>query len=191
MSVIPIHCRLTEVQDQIKDGDLLLFRRRGVISVAGRGDHSHAAMAAHWEDDLFCLEVRELLGGRAVTMDSQVRQYPGRIDVYEANPENRWPEFDRSQTVRQMRRFAGCSYGWVNLLCASLVHLPWIRLLIKPDTDDNSFNRWPPFCSQAAAIAYRVGGRVDPVKHLADRLTEPADLARSPFFRYRFTLLGS
>ena len=132
MSVIPIHCRLTEVQDQIKDGDLLLFRRRGVISVAGRGDHSHAAMAAHWENDLFCLEVRELLGGRAVTMDSQVRQYPGRIDVYEANPENRWPEFDRCQTVRQMRRFAGCSYGWVNLLCASLVHLPWIRLLIKP-----------------------------------------------------------
>jgi len=27
------------------------------------------------------------------------------------------------------------------------------------------------------------------VPHLADRLTEPADLARSPFYRYRFTLL--
>jgi len=35
----------------------------------------------------------------------------------------------------------------------------------------------------------RIGGGVDPVKHLADRLTEPADLARSPFYKYRFTLV--
>ncbi len=34
----------------------------------------------------------------------------------------------------------------------------------------------------------RVGGGVDPVPHLADRLTEPADLARSPFYEYAFTL---
>jgi hypothetical protein len=39
-------------------------------------------------------------------------------------------------------------------------------------------------------MADRIGGGVDPVPHLADRLTEPADLARSPFFRYRFTLSG-
>ena len=39
-------------------------------------------------------------------------------------------------------------------------------------------------------MADRIGGGVDPVPHLADRLTEPADLARSPFFRYRFTLAG-
>ena len=32
-------------------------------------------------------------------------------------------------------------------------------------------------------------GGVDPVPHLADRLTEPADLARSPFYKYRCTLL--
>jgi hypothetical protein len=38
-------------------------------------------------------------------------------------------------------------------------------------------------------MACRAGG-VDPVPNLADRLTEPADLARSPFFEYRFTLGG-
>lgn len=38
-------------------------------------------------------------------------------------------------------------------------------------------------------MADRVGGRVDPVPHLADRLTEPADLARSPFYQYLFTLV--
>lgn len=37
---------------RVRDGDLLLFRRRGLISIAGRGDHSHAAKAAWWGDDL-------------------------------------------------------------------------------------------------------------------------------------------
>jgi hypothetical protein len=37
-------------------------------------------------------------------------------------------------------------------------------------------------------MADRVGGGVDPVPDLANRETEPADLARSPFYRYRFTL---
>ena len=34
----------------------------------------------------------------------------------------------------------------------------------------------------------RIGGGVDPVAHLADRMTLPADLARSPFYAYLFTL---
>lgn len=49
---------------------------------------------------LFCLEVREWTGGRAVTLSNQVRCYPGRIDVYEANPDNRWPEYDRPEASR-------------------------------------------------------------------------------------------
>ena len=71
---------------------MLLFRRRGLIAIAGRGEHSHAAKAAWWGDDLFCLEVREWHGGRAVTLESQVAKFPGRIDVYHTNPANRWPE---------------------------------------------------------------------------------------------------
>jgi hypothetical protein len=41
---------------QVRDSDLLLFRRRGLISIAGRGDHSHAAKAAWWDQDLFFVE---------------------------------------------------------------------------------------------------------------------------------------
>jgi len=71
---------------------------------------------------------------------------------------------------------------------AAMVHLPWLRLVVRANTNDRNFSRRPPFCSQAVAMAERIGGRVDPVPQLADRLTEPADLARSPFYRYRFTL---
>ena len=179
--------RYAEVRDQIRDGDLLLWRCRSLISIAGRGSHCHAAKAAWWEEDLFCLEVRKT-GGRAVTLSSLVQRDPGKIDVYEANPQERWPDYDRLGAVRYMRRLAGCRYGWWNLLIVSLLHLPGVRLLVRADTDDASPSPFPPFCSQACAMADRIGGGVDPVPHLADRQTEPADLARSPFYRYRFTL---
>ena len=38
-------------------------------------------------------------------------------------------------------------------------------------------------------MADRIGGGVDPVPHLTDRLTEPADLARSPFYQFLLTLV--
>jgi len=181
--------RYQQVRGRIADGDLLLYRRRGLISIAGRGTHSHAAKAAWWDGDLFCLEIRELVGGRAVTLSSQVRRRPGRIDVYQTNPARRWSHYDAAGAVRFMRRLTGCDYGWMNLLAAGLLHLPWLRLCVRANTDDRAVDRRPPFCSQAVAMADRIGGGVDPVNHLADRLTEPADLARSPFYCYRFTLV--
>jgi len=181
--------KYSEVRGAIRDADQLLFRRRGLISVAGRGLHSHAAKAAWWNGDLFLLEVLQWVGGRAVTLSSQVRRYPGRYDVYEVNPENRWPEYDRQGAARFMRRLAGCEYGYGGIAIAGLLHAPLVRLFVKPDVDDQAFDRRPPFCSHACAMADRLGGGVDAVPHLADRLTEPADLARSPFYRYRFTLI--
>jgi hypothetical protein len=184
-----VSVRYGAVREEIRSGDLLLYRRRGLISIAGRGEHSHAAKAAWWDDDLFCLEVRDWVGGRAVTLSSQVQRYPGRIDVYRSNAGNRWREYDRKGATRVMRRLCGCDYGYRGLLGAALLHLPVVRLLVRPDVDDAALNRRPPFCSQACAMADRLGGGVDPVRHLADCLTEPADLARSPFYEYLFTLV--
>jgi hypothetical protein len=185
-----LHFRsLAAASDEARDGDLLLFRRRGLISIAGRGTHSHAAKAAWWGDDLFCLEVREWYGGRAVSLASQVRKFPGRIDLYRTNPDDRWPEYDRERAITWMRRLAGSDYGYTGLLAAAMLHLPIMRLAVRAEVEDSAIDRRPPFCSQACAMADRLGGGVDPVPHLADRLTEPADLARSPFYQYAFTLV--
>jgi len=178
-----------EGREEIRDGDLLLFRCRGLISAFGRGEHSHAAKAAWWESDAFCLEVRDWYGGRAVTLSSQVRRYPGRIDVFEVNPDDRWPNYDRRGAARFMRRLAGCDYGYAGVALAALLHLPVVRMFVRASVDDTAVERRPPYCSQACAMADRLGGGVDPVPHLADCLTEPADLARSPFYRYRCTLV--
>jgi len=179
---------LADARPHIADGDLLLFRRRGLIAIVGRGEHSHAAKAAWWGDDLFCLEVREWHGGRAVTIESQVKKFPGRIDLYHTNPANRWPEYDRTRSTTLMRRLAGCDYGYAAVLAAAMLHLPFVRMAVRAEVEDDAIDRRPPFCSHACAMADRLGGGVDPVPHLADRLTEPADLARSPFYEYLFTL---
>jgi hypothetical protein len=181
--------RFDRARAQIRDSDLLLYRRRGLIAIAGRGDHSHAAKAAWWEGELFCLEVREWHGGRAVTLASQVRRYPARIDVFETNPDDRWGQYDRDAATRVMRRLAGCSYGYAGVASAALLHLPVVRLFARADVCDSEAGNRPPFCSEACAASDRIGGGVDPVSHLADRMTLPADLARSPFYRYRFTLI--
>ncbi len=185
---------LLDARPRLFDGDLLLFRHRrfsvgALIAIAGRGVHSHAAKVAWWGDEPFCVEVREWYGGRAVTLESQVKKYSGRIDVFRTNPKFRWPRYDRLAAVRYMRRLAGCDYGYTSVLAASLLHLPIARLFVAPAIDDTHFHRKPPFCSQAVVMADRLAGGVDPVPHLADRLTEPADLAQSPFYEYQFTLV--
>ena len=185
---------LKDKRADIRNGDLLLFRGSGLLSrliqAAGRSAYSHAAKAVWWHGELFCVEVREFHGGRAVTLASQVQRYPGQIDVFEANAKNRWVDFDRNECCRVMLSMAGCDYGYFAVLLAALRHLPVVRLFVTPNDDDfDESGKSQPFCSHACAIADRAGG-TDPVPHLADRVTEPADLARSPFYAYRFTLAG-
>ncbi len=185
----PIHIRYADARETIRDADLLLFRRRDrlarLIAVAGRSQYVHAAIAGWWRDRLMCVEMTSG-GGRAQLLSNIVEQWPGVIDVYQANAVRR--RFSRRRALLAMIAITGRRYGWLNLLRASLLHLAAFRFLVPPDTDDGETSNWPPFCSQAVAMADRAGG-VDPVPNLADRLTEPGDLARSAFYQYRFTLI--
>jgi hypothetical protein len=166
-------------QDSIREGDLLLCRRWYGAS---------AAKAAWWNGELFCLEVSALRGARAAALARMVRRRSGRIDVYEVNPDNLWPEYDRTGATRFLLRLCGCSYGMRALFWAALGRLPVVRRFVRRARSEPAAECRPLSSSEACAMADRLGGNVDPTPHLADRLTEPADLARSPFYRYRFTL---
>jgi hypothetical protein len=107
-----------------------------------------------------------------VTLSSLVNRYPGRIDVFTANAERRWPEYDRKSSLDTMRRLAGCNYGYRHVLAASLLHLPIARFFVRPNLDDAAESSLPPFCSEAVSMAERAGG-VEVVPHLADHFTEP------------------
>ena len=134
----------------VRDGDLLLFRRRGLISIAGRGDHSHAAKAAWWDDDLFCLEVRECHGGRAVTLVQPGRRFPGPHRRLSNEPRGPLARIRPRRPTRFMRRLAGCGYGYFGVLAASLLHLPIVRLLAQADVCDSEPRRVRRFAARPA-----------------------------------------
>lgn len=181
----------------VRSGDLLLLRGRGVlaraIQIAGRSRYSHAGMIAWWDGVPISLEATAH-GVVAVTLASRLDEYDGRLDVFGANPDLRWPEFRRAEAVNWMIRMAGRRYGYRTLMRVALLHVPLARLVLRPRLEDGNGGTTPetaePICSEAVALAYRLGGGVDPVPTLSDRYTEPADLARSPFFRYRCTLIA-
>jgi len=184
---------LAEAANEILDADLLLFRGRGLASrairAAGRGIHSHAAKATWHNGQLMCCEVREFVGGRIVTLESQARKYPRRIDVFRANAGNRWPDWDRAASDDYMTALAGVEYGWGAIAKSALMHLPVVRYIVAPPTADDVLDaRAKPYCSAACAMADDFGGGVDVVPHLANWAVSPADLARSLFYAYRFTL---
>ena len=188
--------RLDEVADKIKDADCLLYRKGrdvsgDLIAVAGRSIYRHAAMAAHWGDDLFSLEMLAWSGGSASYLPSEVCIFPGAIDVYaiDREPEN----FSRDAAVVNMRRLLGTRYAWRHIAAISALHLPVIRWFSRPNMDDldgddlDCGEQRAAICSEAYSRCLRWAG-IDPVPELSDAETEPGDLARSAWLSYRFTL---
>jgi hypothetical protein len=79
-------CFYPEVRNQIRDGDVLLFRAgrqwySRLIAIGGRAEYSHAAMAVWWHDSLMCVEMC-WTGGQAARLSARVAESPTGIDVY-------------------------------------------------------------------------------------------------------------
>jgi len=176
---------------RMRTADALLYRHgRDPIDIAiahtGRGEWCHAAMYEQGKDGPHVCDVSFSGGGRRSLFDD-VRKYPGVIEWFEANPDDRWPHFDRERAIARMREFEGCTYGWWSIFRIALRHLPWINLFL-PIPPDDDYAKYPPVCSEAVSISYRAGG-VDPIPYLADRLSEPDDLAHSLFLNSKALLI--
>tara|TARA_Y100000310_G_C20478768_1_gene713685 strand:- start:4 stop:639 length:636 start_codon:yes stop_codon:yes gene_type:complete len=207
MILIPYH----EAEQYIKEGDVLLFRGRGLsswlIKRYASGVHSHAGMA-HWDNDnLECVEFREFKGGRAVSLKSQVETHPDNIDIFRPASQihsmslSEWPEnmeaYNREEqidifnedTAKEvtdvMIQLTGLPYGWKNIWKLARHYIPFARLAKQNIKDDDPMNVF--VCSTAVAYAFRKA-YVDPVPYLADSAVMPADLARSALFKYQFTI---
>jgi uncharacterized protein YycO len=175
----------------LRDGDLLLFRAEAyspistLIRVYGRGEHSHAAMVRWCRGRPLVLEAREFAGIRSVTLESQVARYPEAIEVYRP----RCRDASAEAAADAFSLLLGQAYNYRGIWAAWLLRTPFVRLRVKADTRDNlERDEGPKYCSQAVSWAYRTGAGQDPVPNLADRFTEPADLARSRFFAPLFKL---
>ena len=186
----------------IRSGDLLLFRSAGIrgkaLRVAGRGEYTHAAKAVWWypplgspigDAILFVCETIEGVGGRLIPLSRYVAEYPGEIEVFSINCRS-FPEYDCAKACEWMlRNIPGVKYGSLSLLRIALSHLPFIRWIVRPSTDNVSQSGRKPVCSAAVAKADRLGGGVDPVPGRSDDWCEPSELARSLLYRRKFRLL--
>ena len=182
--------RYEDARHRIGNGDLLLFRAHSlsskIIQAVGRSAYSHAAMAVWCRqfDILFCCEVREFCGARAVTLSSQVDRFSGQIDVFGVVNES----FNRDGAAGEMLRKTGAAYGYTAICCSALIHAPFLRFFFRPNFRDSNGGWLPEYCSAAVANAARIGGKVDPVHNLNDVWSEPGDLGRSLLWNYSFTL---
>jgi len=191
----------------IWNGDLLLFRpatRIGrLIARAGRSEYCHVGTAvwarsqllgtAVWaRSQLLCCDTRAT-GGRRVRLSRLVEAYPGAIDLYRPlyTGSEEAAHAKREWVADWVFRHAEGLYGWGSILKMSLLHAPVLRWLIDAHEyrDDVEAGTMQPVCSELRSIADRLAGD-DPVPNLADRLTEPGDLARSTLYRYLGTLVA-
>ncbi len=171
--------------------DLVLYRADATlldltIKAVTHSIWIHGGMIA-WDEDQGQWQILDTIawhGGRETPLVQAVRDNPGHWDLFRANAGNRWPEFNRSLAVARMDQFVGRPYGWLSLLRDGLSHIPLIGP--KRDTKEGADDGVLPFCTEAAAIAVRMGG-VDPWPHLASQFVEPVNVAESPFFEYAGT----
>ena len=183
--------RFAAAVKDLRSGDLLLYRagwrpwhwlHRGTVY------SRRAAMLARghdWPGQWQVLETR-FGGGKVSLLPAEVDRWPGRIDVFQANPSKRFPMFSRNDAVAMMRDFARKRYSRSRLFRWAYLCLPIFWRLVK--ARDDPWFWWPAPGSSTIAVAYGNGG-VDPVPLIGDRRASPADLARSSFFKYRFTLV--
>ena len=144
-------------------------------------------MAGWWSGRLMCVEMTSG-GGRAQLLSNIVERWPGHATSIRANATGR--RFSRAkalcgddrhhgQAVWQMELCAESAFFTCRLCGFSCGPIRTTRRRVSGRRFVRRPCRWPAVW------------RGHPVPNLADRLTEPGDLARSPFFQYRFTLGGS
>lgn len=201
----------TEAKKYINEGDVLLFRSKGLISYfirkAGEGLYSHAALAS-WvytpgghKSRLECVEFREWKGGRAVNLRSQVNAADGKIDVYRASSpqtvlqydcQNRLVSaktkyFDGVKITDHLRKLTGLPYGWKRIWWLAKFKIPFLRLRTNGSVYNDEADLIYPVCSTAVAHCYSKNF-TDLTPLRSDNRMEPSDLARSPILNYLFTL---
>lgn len=194
------------IRDALKDGDVLLFRgTRGIVGAvirwATRSRYSHAGLAVWVEVGgarrLMVAESRELRGCRVVPLSAAVAG--AVVDVYRPRS---WlaDGLDLERVLGAALERLGGAYGWGAILKDAAGRLPVLALvqalglLRKIPVLGRALDRVPfgrayseddledpgarVKCSTYVALCYRAGG-LDLVPNLADRSTDPGDLARS------------
>ena len=202
-----------EVEQLIKEGDVLLFRGQSWISkllkISGEGVHTHVAIASWHNGDsefspiLECVEFKEGKGGRSVNLKRQIMENDCLIDVYRPIPSFTNVTYNRdAQTIdieekpyngklvtNTMRQMTGLPYGWRRIIWIAQHKMLGLRLFYSKENlvDDTLKEMIYPVCSTAIAYSFSKHG-YDLIKNKSDEWTEPSHIATSARLNYLLTL---
>jgi hypothetical protein len=197
------------IKQFIQEGDILLIRPKNIwgyfIAKAGYGLYSHTAMASWHNGTLECIEFKEFIGGRTISMDRAVSQYGDRIDFFRVLPQITELNFKYSNNIlyeqkiskkldaykvtQYMRNLTGLPYGWLRVAIFLRRKVPFLRWLFSVSIDDKVSSQYYvyPVCSTAIALSYNKM-YTDLVPFKSDFEVEPSDLSRSKMLYYMFTI---
>ncbi len=154
-------------RDQIKDGDVLMYKGTGLTSwiikkVTG-SKYSHASIVCWWNGRLMVLEA---IGKGVISspLSVNIKKYHGEIEWFTYKGEI--PNADRKEMVEFAQLELGKEYP-----------SPWkfLKFLGDPDRSDKFKKNTIIFCSQFVARVYNYK-KYDLADMLADEYTTPENL---------------
>lgn len=177
---------------------MMVVKNPGLVSWGTLTEATHIGMIL-WrkadQNSLSVAESREFKGSRVVSFSSQVRAFPGMIDVYRPKVDCHPILRERAATVAY--NWAGHSYGYPGIGMQLVDRMPIVRFLAErlmgynPDRSSMVLSRWESskYCSQLYAWAYRLAkyelgifGSWEPCPGINDRFITPGNLTHSGAF---------
>jgi hypothetical protein len=175
------HVRLdySEIREQIRDGDILLFRGTSwfsrLLRWGTRSQYSHSAILGWWNGRLMVLEAVPT-GVMASRMSIVVQQYSGDVELWTTDD-----DLARAEVIRAAQLLIGRRYSKLKLL-RNLRRLIFGRRRDEPGDPDLDAPPEDFVCSEFVSTVWRAGG-VDLAKDAPDVFTKPGDIATSPRLR--------
>ena len=170
-----------EIRLQIKNGDVFLYREKGIVAGIIRwlthSTYSHAGIAVWWNERLMVMEA-VMRGVRITPLSRNIYQHKGSVEWYSCKKEI--SDEDRLRMVIFAQEELGKRYAaWKAIL------LGW-KVLSKRDLGERDHLRRENklFCSQYVAQIYNSIG-LDLKKNREDRFMSSGDIARSPLMEKR------
>ena len=164
-----------EVRGKIRDGDIVLFRGRSLVSrwicwVTG-SKYSHAGVVGWWNNHLMVLEAVPK-GVVATRLSAIVNGYPGSAELWTTDK-----DIDREEIVRAAQLLLGRGYSMMKAFAMGRRIIYGGMKGKDPDQSPDGF-----LCSEFVSRVWRAGG-LDLKEDAPDRFTKPKDIATSIHLR--------
>ena len=179
-----------DLREQMKTGDLLLFRGNrlisGMIERLSDSPYSHVAILARWRDRVVAFQA-DLRGVEVLPASTMVCKYSGKVDWWSLKQELRDGAFKEEELFNTALTLLGVKYGYLRLIELGL------RIMLGRTLSPKDAHATPDslFCSEFVSRCYRnaaSGDLLDVNKKASDACTSPADFATSGFFEQRYQL---